>query len=92
MISLGAFAVSSGTQCAPYDYADSPNEEYRSAAQMDERCRQMRAARFGVVAPLLWMLACDGLLGIGRGDNQFNDYNQDVQAKIRKWLKKDLYS
>lgn len=89
---IGAFAVSSGTQCAPYDYADSPNPEYRSAARMDERCSQMRQARFGVVAPLLWMLAGDGLLPIGRGDNNFNDYKQDVQAKIQKWLQNGLQS
>ena len=89
---IGAFAVSSGTQCAPYDYADAPNPEYRSAARMDERCHQMRQARFGVVAPLLWMLAHDGLLPVGRGDNNFNDYKQDVQAKIQKWLQNGLQS
>jgi len=93
-----AFAVSNGTQCAPYYYGQTEDEkkqpippEYFSKEQEVARCAAMRRERFGVTAPLLWMLACDGLLDVGRGDNPFNDYDADVQTKIHKLLKKGLY-
>lgn len=89
---MSAFAVSSGTQCAPLSYSDPHEEEYHSDKQMELRYRQMCEARFGVANPLLWMLAFDGLLPVGRGDNQYNDYPRDVQEKIRQWLKKNLHT
>lgn len=91
-VTIGAFAASSGTQCAPRYYSASSDDEYHSDKQMEARYHKMRQARFGVATPLLWMLACDGLLDVGRGDNAYNDYSRDVQAKIQKRLKKGLYT
>lgn len=51
-----AFAVSSGTQCA-IDF-QSTGDKKEAASRYAAVCRE----RFGVAAPLLWLLACDGLL------------------------------
>lgn len=85
-VKLAAFAVSSGTQCAPVDYISS-TEEYRSPAYCEARHNSMIAARFGVVAPLLWMLSCDGLIPVGRADTPYNDYPEGVQKKIEQYLR-----
>lgn len=58
-----AFPVSSGTQKAPiYFGAKNADEQYCSQEAMKKRCEAMRLARFGVGAPLLWLLAQDGML------------------------------
>ena len=51
-----AFAVSSGTQCA-IDF-QSTGDKKEAASRYAAVCRE----RLGVAAPLLWLLACDGLL------------------------------
>ncbi len=51
-----AFAVSSGTQCA-IDFQTAGGKK-EAALRYAAVCRE----RFGVAAPLLWLLACDGLL------------------------------
>lgn len=53
---VSAFAVSSGTQCA-VDFQGT-EEKKDSAMRYASVCRE----RFGVAAPLLWLLACDGML------------------------------
>ena len=72
---LAAFAVSSGTQCA---------EEFDPSfdkAKAKERYAKMCEARFGVAVPLLWLLACDGLLDPGRAD-LYEQYAQDDRERI----------
>lgn len=59
-----AFAVSSGTQKATKDFTDS-DESYRSEDAMKARYKEVHGARFGVGAPLLWLLAQDGMLDTG---------------------------
>lgn len=86
-VKLAAFAVSSGTQYATVDYKNAKDELYRSKAQCEARYNQVVAARFGVVAPLLWLLACDDLMPMGRPDTPYNDYPEDVRKKIGKYLK-----
>lgn len=88
---VSAFAVSNGTQCAPLYFDQTLAEDYRSHTQENARCTAMRRERFGVTAPILWMLACDGLLPVGRGSNAYNDYDKDTQVSILKHLKKGLY-
>lgn len=84
-VKLAAFAVSSGTQHAKLYYTEA-DEEYRSQAQAERRCRRMREARFGLAGPLLWLLACDGVLQIGRPDSAFNGYADSICQKIYKKL------
>jgi len=72
---LAAFAVSSGTQCA---------EEFDPSfdkTKTNERYAKMCEARFGIAAPLLWLLACDGLLDPGRAD-LYKQYEQDDRERI----------
>lgn len=58
---LAAFAVSNGTQMAPVYFADATEEE-KSEAACDMRCKQVRSARFGIAAPLLWLMAQNGIV------------------------------
>lgn len=62
-----AFAVSSGTQKATIDFTDS-DESYRSEDAVKARYKEVRESRFGVGAPLLWLLAQDGMLDTGSAD------------------------
>lgn len=91
-IMLAAFAVSNGTQCSPLDYASMPAERRADAAACEKRYYQMVKARFGVAAPLLWLLACDGILKIGRGDHPYNQYPVNTQKQIQKSLKETLHN
>ncbi len=70
---LAAFAVSNGTQCAPKSYLDASGRgenpedadpEYLTNDQMTARYQQMQKERFGVAAPILWLLACNGMLEV----------------------------
>lgn len=88
-VKLAAFAVSSGTQHAKVNYTEA-DEEYRSQAQAEQRCRQMREARFGLAGPLLWLLACDDVLQIGRPDSTFNGYADSICQKIYEKLRDRL--
>jgi hypothetical protein len=76
---VSAFIASSGTQCATA-------EEYTSAeydqAEADRRYRKVCEARFGIEAPLLWLLTRDGLLDTGRADSFFNGYDEKVRRRI----------
>lgn len=56
-----AFAVSSGTQEASQYFTES-DESYRSEDTAKARYQEVRKARFGIGAPLLWLLAQDGML------------------------------
>lgn len=91
-VMLAAFAVSNGTQCAPMDYANMPVEQRTDMAACEARYLQMIHARFGVAAPLLWLLACDGVLKIGRGDHPYNQYPASTQERIQKYLKETLHN
>lgn len=53
---LAAFAVSNGTQMAPVYYTEA-SEEDKTVAACNKRLDQVRSARFGIAAPLLWLLA-----------------------------------
>lgn len=87
---LGAFAVSSGTQCAVKTYAEADDED-KDPANMEQRYQNMRDSRFGILAPLMWLLACDGLLDVGQGDNPFNAYPDKTKKKIWNKLLKSLF-
>lgn len=87
---VAAFAASSGTQCAPYYYGEEPDEAYKSGAQCKERYAQMRRERFGVTAPFLWLLACDGMLEIGTADTEYNDYSERIRKAIADHLSRSL--
>lgn len=57
------FAVSSGTQHAPFYFTDAEMPaNFHTEEAMRRRLEEMREGRFGVTAPLLWLLACDGIL------------------------------
>lgn len=74
---LAAFAVSNGTQYAENVFHERPDPDLdpEQAKQYDddaaERYKKICDSRFGVEAPLLWLLACDGLLNNGRSDETF---------------------
>lgn len=89
-IMLAAFAVSSGTQCSVKSYLEA-DDSYRSRTQEEARCAQMRKERFGIAAPLLWLMACDGMLEIGRADHKFNDHAADIRKDIYRRLRDRLY-
>lgn len=72
---VASFAVSSGTQCAGEEGNEGTEECYR----------QMCQARFGVEAPLLWLLSCDGLVERGRGDSCFQGYKESTRKRILDW-------
>lgn len=67
---LAAFAVSNGTQKAPVYYADASDAEKTDAA-CENRCSQVRAARFGIAAPLLWLMAHNGITAYGQLQTDF---------------------
>lgn len=46
----------------------------------------MRNARFGVTAPLLWLLTCEDLLEQGRADAFFDGYDEKVRRRILKMI------
>lgn len=87
---VAAFAVSNGTQWAPGYYGEVADGAYNSQEQRTERYARMRAERFGVVSPFLWLLACDGILEVGRADSEFNDYPGKTQEAISNLLRKFL--
>lgn len=87
---MAAFAVSNGTQWAPGYYGEVADGAYDSQEQRTERYARMRAERFGVVSPFLWLLACDGILEVGRADSEFNDYPGKTQEAISNLLRKFL--
>lgn len=96
-VALAAFAVSSGTQYAPFDFEkdnDKPDrprpENYHTEEQMELRKRKMREGRFGVSSPLLWLLACDGILEQGGSD--YNRYSDAMQKKIQSMRERELYN
>lgn len=74
---LAAFAVSNGTQHAENAFYERPASHLdpEGAKKYDEdaaeRYKKICDSRFGVEAPLLWLLACDGLLTNGRSDETF---------------------
>ena len=88
---LGAFAVSNGTQYAPRNYAEvlTSGEEDTEAART-QRYQDMRKGRFGVSAPLLWLLARDGLLNVGCGEPENSDDRPQVQSLTQRILKNSL--
>ena len=51
-----------------------------------ERYIAMRNARFGVTAPLLWLLTCEDLLEQGRADAFFDGYDEKVRRRILKMI------
>lgn len=92
---LAAFAVSSGTQWAADDFSPRPdtNTEKAEADRYDReaagRYEKMRQGRFGVEAPLLWLLACDGLLNKGRTDEYFDRYDAKSRKRILNVLSRE---
>lgn len=75
---VAAFAVSSGTQYAA-----------QSDENSDEAKEKVRRARFGIEAPLLWLLSCDGLLEQGRADEHFTHYDEERRQRIRKEMTRE---
>lgn len=76
---VSAFIASSGTQCAT---ADKYTAAEYDQAEADRRYRKVCEARFGIEAPLLWLLTRDGLLDTGRADSYFNGYDEKVRRRI----------
>ena len=89
---VAAFAVSSGTQCAPRDYDANLNDPYNSSEQQRMRCREIRSARFGVAAPFLWLLACDGVVPSGQGDLTYGAFSNADRGKVKDMLTKCLHA
>lgn len=79
--SVSAFLASSGTQYAVDEKKADFNRE-----EAKERYIAMRNARFGVTAPLLWLLTCEGLLEQGRADAFFDGYDEKVRRRILKMI------
>lgn len=84
---VAAFAVSSGTQEAKTLY-DEATEKYKAGYEL--RLAKMRNARFGVTAPLLWFMARQGILDVGRVDDEWNNFSPGMQKWIHKLLIKQL--
>lgn len=82
---VSAFLVSSGTQYALEPVKDE-NGNWTEPPYVPEEAKvryaQMRNARFGVAAPLMWLLTCEGLLAQGRADAFFNGYDEKVRRRI----------
>lgn len=89
---VSAFAVSSGTQCAPRDYDANLHDPYNSPEQQRARCREIRSARFGVAAPFLWLLACDGVLSPGQGDLIYGAFSNADREKLKDMFEKCLHA
>lgn len=79
--SVSAFLASSGTQYAVDEKKADFNRE-----EAKERYIAMRNARFGVTAPLLWLLTCEDLLEQGRADAFFDGYDEKVRRRILKMI------
>lgn len=90
-VKLAAFAVSSGTQHAPFTFSDGQKPEgYHTKEQRALRAKKMRQSRFGVAAPLLWLLVCHGILEQGGSD--YNKYSDAMQKKLQLMREKELYN
>lgn len=76
---VSAFVASSGTQCA---FGNEYQKDTFDQKEATEHYWKMCEARFGVEAPLLWLLSRDGLLEQGRADEFFNGYDEKVQRRI----------
>lgn len=73
-----AFAVSSGTQKAEMDFAEA-DETYRGEEAVKARYQEVRNARFGIGAPLLWLLAQDGMLDTGLADKSGKAFGKSIR-------------
>ena len=82
---ITAFAVSNGTQCAAEIKSDTTPEELaqlKIKSACTARYNKMVAERFGVEAPLLWLLTCDNMLSRGRTDKYFDRYEEKDRDRI----------
>lgn len=80
-----AFAVSNGTQRAARIPKKATLEQLQplyEKSEMQKRYDQMAAERFGVEAPLLWLLTCDDMLSRGRTDEYFDRYEEKDRNRI----------
>lgn len=87
-----AFAVSSGTQCAPRDYSADEDDSYNSPEQMRMRYREICSTRFGVASPFLWLLACGGILAPGQGDLTYGTFSAAGRKRVAEMLARCLQS
>ncbi len=67
-IRLAVFPVSAGTAGYCDYYADEAQGE-RKESEGKKRYEKAKAERFGIAAPFLWLLALDGILSCGRGQD-----------------------
>lgn len=84
-IALNAFLLNSGT--ANYiDYVDADDEE-----KQKDRVSVARSERYGVLAPILWLLALDGYILPGYGENEMLTYSAAAEEQLQKLWRKELY-
>lgn len=87
-VQLAAFAVSNGTQCAPQYFGDLDAD--KSVKGMSDRYEAVRQARFGIEAPLLWLLACDDVLDVGYCEPGLEMYSEKERKEIKEELRRQI--
>lgn len=84
-IALNAFLTNSGT--ANYiDYTDADDEEKRR-----DRVSVARSGRYGILAPILWILALDGYIEPGRRKDELLSHSAAAEQHLQRLWKKELY-
>ena len=68
------------------DYVDADDEE-----KQKDRVSVARSERYGVLAPILWLLALDGYILPGYGENEMLTYSAAAEEQLQKLWRKELY-
>lgn len=84
-IALNTFLLSSGTA----DYIDFITEDTEEKRR--DRVSVARNERYGVLAPILWILALDGYIEPGRCGDELLSCSAAAEAQLKKLWKKELY-
>lgn len=83
---MAAFPVCSGTD----RYAEigtAPD----SQKERNDRYRAAKESRYGVLGPLMWLLALQGILPIGRGKSDILQYDDATNQKLQERFQKELF-
>lgn len=84
-IALTAFLINSGT--AGYiDYTTADDVE-----QKKDRVSVARSERYGVLAPILWLLALDGYIKPGRREDELLTHSPAAEAQLQELWNKELH-
>lgn len=85
-IKMAAFPVCTGTDAYVEIGAEQASEEACMA-----RYRAAKAARYGIQAPLMWLLALQGVLPAGRGKSSVLQYDEATNQRLQEQLQRELH-